>query len=144
MSKLQIILTVGISNSGKTTWAEEYTRNRSDWVNINRDDYRFSLFNRGVRDWSQYKFNRANEKKVTELVDSHVEVCKDLGHNIIISDTNLNPLVVTKWDFWAEANGYELIIKEFHISYDEALKRDNSRVGGIGLSISLIELMKRK
>lgn len=57
MHKPQAILTVGISSSGKTTWAEKFVFENPSWVNINRDDVRFTLFTNGVRDWGKYKFS---------------------------------------------------------------------------------------
>ena len=39
MSKL--VCTIGISGSGKTTWAESLG---VEWYNINRDNHRFKLF----------------------------------------------------------------------------------------------------
>ena len=44
----QCILTVGISGSGKTTWAEQYVAEMQKkgemWVNLNRDDIRETVF----------------------------------------------------------------------------------------------------
>tara|TARA_R110002126_G_scaffold34517_1_gene106800 strand:- start:1033 stop:1944 length:912 start_codon:yes stop_codon:yes gene_type:complete len=142
MSKLKIILTVGISCSGKTTWTNEFIKNRDDWVDLNRDEYRFFLFNNGVRDWSKYKFNRANEKKVTDMINHSLPECVKQNKNIIISDTNLNPKYVEKWKLWAEENDYEFSIKEFPITYDEALKRDNARAGGVGHTVLWSQWLK--
>ena len=135
MSKPVIVLTVGISCSGKRSWAEEYCRNRDDWCNINRDDLRFEMFCSGKRVWDQYKFNRSNEKKVTEAAEQLAFNSSVFKQNIIISDTNLKSSVRNKWKIWAEDNDYEYMIKEFPISWEEAVKRNNQREGGISRSI---------
>ena len=61
--KMKLILTVGISASGKTTWAETQ---KHCMVNINRDNIRFNIVQPGS-DWKTYKHNKKNEKRVTEI-----------------------------------------------------------------------------
>ena len=79
---MKLIMTVGVSASGKTTWAKE----QKHCVNINRDDIRFNIVQPGS-DWSTYKFNKKNEKRVTELeLNAATEVTK-FGSDIIISNT---------------------------------------------------------
>ena len=40
---MKAILTIGVSASGKTTWAEQFVKENEWWVNINRDDIRFTI-----------------------------------------------------------------------------------------------------
>ena len=91
----QLILTVGASCSGKTTWTEQFIEDHygkqytgEDWVNLNRDDIRFNEFCNGVRDWTKYKFTKANENKVTEIIDGIAQEAVKDDFNIIVSDTN--------------------------------------------------------
>lgn len=135
MNKPVILLTVGISASGKTSWTEEFIRNRKDWINLNRDDCRFATFNGGVRNWQQYKFTRANEQRVTDMIDQRAIEASTQRVNLIVSDTNLNPKIRKKWLEWAIANDYEYLIKEFPITFDEARKRDVQREGGVGIEV---------
>lgn len=135
MNKPILLLTVGISGSGKTSWSTEFTRNHGNWVDLNRDDIRFSLFTGGVRDFSQYKFSKQNEKRVTEVIEERAKWARYNKKSIIVSDTNLNPKTRAKWLQWARENDYEYLIKEFPISFDEARKRDTQRVGGVGVEV---------
>lgn len=41
--RLKLILTVGVANSSKTTWAETYCREHPDTVNLSRDHYRYGI-----------------------------------------------------------------------------------------------------
>ena len=124
---MKLILTVGISASGKTTWAES----QKNIVNINRDNIRFSVVQPGS-DWSTYKFNKKNEKRVTELeLNAATEVTK-FGSDIIISNTNLNSKTREFWKDFAKHHNYEFEIKEFPITLEEAIKRDNLRQNGVG------------
>ncbi len=131
----QLILTVGISCSGKTTWSEDFVRNRCDWVNLNRDDVRFNTFTQGKRDWTKYKFNNKNEKRVTNIIDGFSEETVAQGCNIIVSDTNLNEKTRNKWKAFAEQHGYNYSEKAFPIEWEEARKRNQQREGGVSESV---------
>lgn len=130
---MKLILTVGISASGKTTWAEKqkYEHTGNNTININRDDIRFNIVQPGS-DWSTYKFTKANEKQVTEIEMDVAERATRFESNIIISNTNLNPKTRKFWKKFAEEHDYEFEIKEFPITLEEAIKRDNLRQNGVG------------
>ena len=125
--KMKLILTVGISASGKTTWAES----QKNIVNINRDNIRFSVVQPGS-DWSTYKFNKKNEKRVTEIELEVAERAVRFEADIIVSNTNLNPKTREFWKKFAKEYGYEFEIEEFPIALEEAIKRDNLRQNGVG------------
>lgn len=140
----KIILTVGMSCSGKTTWAEGFCRNRDNWVNINRDDIRFDTFTQGVRDWTQYKFNNKNERQVTLIQETMIGYAKEADKNIIISDTNLSERTRNKWALWAKENSYDYEEKEFVVSWEDAKTRNNQRAGGISQSVLRGQYYKMK
>lgn len=131
----KLILTVGMSCSGKTTWAEGFVRNRCGWVNLNRDDVRFNTFTHGERDWTKYKFNNKNEKRVTSIIDGFAGESVAQGCNIIISDTNLNVKTRNKWKAFAEQHGYNYAERPFPVEWEEARKRNQQREGGVSESV---------
>jgi predicted kinase len=135
MNKPQCLLTIGISSSGKSTWAEQFVKDNPNWVNINRDDVRFALFNNGERDWTKYKFNKNSEKRVTEVCDQMIADAVIEDKNIIISDTNLNPKTRKRLEDKLHDYGYEIAHKEFPITFEEAIKRDAQRQGGVGENV---------
>ncbi len=124
---MKLIMTVGISASGKTTWAES----QENSVNINRDDIRFNLVQPGS-DWTTYKFTKMNEARVTEFELSIATAASKFGEDIIVSNTNLNPKTREFWKKFAKEHDYEFEIKEFPITLEEAIKRDNLRQNGVG------------
>lgn len=125
------IITVGISASGKTTWAEKWCR-ENNGVNVNRDDIRFSVIHPGG-DWSSYKFSKEKEKLVTKIQRVICQESYKLGKNLVLSDTNLNKSRVLEWTkFLEEDVGYKVEIKEFPISLEDAWKRDSQRGNGVG------------
>lgn len=130
---MKAILTIGISCSGKSTWAESFTLNHVGWININRDDIRFEYFCDGERNWGKYKWK--HEKAVTKMCndDIHWATLKDM--NIIVSDTNLNPKYRNLLIERLEDYGYDVEIKEFPVDLEEAYKRDRLRPNGVGQEV---------
>lgn len=124
---MKAIITVGISASGKTTWAKEQVH----YMNINRDDIRFNTICPNGN-WNSYKFSKKNEQRVTEIQEQLAYDSAAMERDIIISDTNLNSKTRNKWISFCQSLGYEVEIKEFPISYEEAVKRDRLRANGVG------------
>ena len=129
---MKATLTVGIPGSGKTTWSEEYCR-KNNAVNINRDDIRFSIS--GTRNWSQYKFKGETENMVTAIQTSIAKEAVDKRKEIVISDTNLSQKTREYWERFFKKVGYAIEYKTFHISLEEAWKRDSVRENGVGRDV---------
>lgn len=123
-----ITLTVGISNSGKTTWAEQQV----DILNINRDDQRAEMSGGNL---NAYKFSKAREKAIT-LIQFEMAAWAVLNNkDIIVSDTNLNPKTRAKWAAWAQEQEVELHIKEFPCEPHIAKQRNQKREHSIPVSV---------
>lgn len=132
---MKAIVTIGISASGKTTWAKE----QPGFSVICRDDVRrFILENEGkLRPqenlWSKWNFKR--EKEVTELYWKRVELGASCKLNLILADTNLNPGRREEMKRRLQGLGYEVDTKEFPIDYETAVKRDLNRRDSVGAAI---------
>ena len=132
---MKCILTVGISASGKSTFAAQWVGSDSlRRREINRDHVRFNIVSPGS-DWGTYKMTKGNEKMVTEICDGLIHDYSCLGLDIIISDTNLNGKYRKQLISKLESLGYEVEIKEFPVSLEEAWKRDSLRSNGVGHSV---------
>lgn len=123
MSKL--LLLVGVSGSGKSTYAAELVK--QGWGEVNRDKLRFALFCNGIQDWSKYKFSKERENTVTEYCEAAFVAWVTLGVDVVVSNTNLNQKDHDYWRARAEEAGYEFEVKYFDITLTEALKRDKKR-----------------
>lgn len=126
---------VGISGSGKSTYAKELIA--QGWAEINRDYWRFKQYCNEVNDWSLYKFTKEREAFVTFLCDHDWEYAVDQKLNVIVSNTNLNKKDHNYWKAKAEEVGYEFEVKYFPITLTEALKRDKKR-GGLSVGQDVI------
>lgn len=129
---MKAIICVGISAAGKTTFAKEYAQKHKAIIS-NRDDLRFSLT--GVKDWSEYKFDKKIESAITELQRQMLYEARRVGKDFILSDTNLDE---GRRDIWVkefENYSYEIEIKPFPITLEEAWKRDALRPNGVGQNV---------
>ena len=135
MRKPILYITVGISASGKSTWADKKVQEDAykgiTVVNINRDTIRFNDVLPGS-DWSTYKFTKAREQAVSEIALQQFNDAVAAEYDIIISDTNLNEVYRNAWVERGEENGYQVEIIDFPITLEEAWKRDAARVNGVG------------
>jgi predicted kinase len=129
-------ITVGVSASGKTTWAKEQSA-----VDVNRDWIRFNIVCPGS-DWGNYKFTKARENEVTKIQEQMVMDAYGKDQDVIISDTNLNPKILNKWKSFLADLGYTVEIKEFPVSLEEAWKRDTLRANGVGRDVIYTQYQK--
>lgn len=116
MSK--IIALQGVPASGKTTWANEFVKNKKDWVIVSRDAIREASGNYWVPEREDY---------ITKVEFSQIKTALEENLNVIIDDTNLNPKTIEKLKNLAEECKVEIEFKLFKISYEEALARDEER-----------------
>ena len=81
------IITVGVSGSGKTTWAKK----QSGFAIISRDDIRAEMYYSETGkpfEWSAWKWSK--EDDVTAIQNQKFKTASENGYNIIVADTNLN------------------------------------------------------
>jgi predicted kinase len=139
---MRAIITVGVSASGKTTWARNFVHESMPvrWEILSRDDVRRSMLetihNRKLLPGELWKmWNWKNEKDVSEIINNHIENFAKLGTNLILADTNLSSVhrnnLITK----LVSLGYEVEINEFPVTFEEAIKRDAGRPDGVGYSV---------
>lgn len=78
-----IIITRGLSGSGKTTWSKGFVKKNPTYKRINRDDLRFMLYDGD--------FIAEEEFVVTEARDSLLLMLLDLGYNVVFDEPYLAP-----------------------------------------------------
>lgn len=130
----RLLLCIGISASGKSTYAKELVE-KQGWVEVNRDNARFTLFCEGVQDWGRYKFSKAKEEEVTAYCLNLFQEAVDAGKDVVVSDTNLKQKYHDYWQKLAEGAGYEFQVEYFPVSLEEAWKRDERRPNSVGRNV---------
>lgn len=121
----KLIITCGVSGSGKSTYAKELVK--EGWWEINRDFWRFKQYCGGVQDWSLYKFTKEREAFVTFLCEHDWDYAVDNHKDVVVSNTNLNKKDHDYWKAKADKAGYEFEVRYFPITLTEAMKRDKKR-----------------
>lgn len=125
MKTPHLLLCVGASGSGKTTFAKQFVQEHTNFTNLNRDDIRDNYFRQ------PYKYTKPKEKLVTSLQLAMAGAAVDAGNGVVISDTNLNPKTRATWVQFAESRGLEVVVKTFyepaHVLVNRNLKRADSR-----------------
>lgn len=121
MSKILVLQ--GVPASGKTTWAREFVKGKTDWVIVNRDSLR------NMR--GDYLIS-SQEDYISDIEQSAVEFALKRNLNIIIDATNLNPNTVNKWKTISSNYNAEIEFKEFKITFKEAVERDSKREKPVG------------
>lgn len=120
-NKRKMIITVGVSASGKTTWANQ----QEGFKVICRDNIRSVLF--PEYNTGEYKNKKNKEAMVSESALKQWLFCVNTNKNVIIADTNLNPKYREMWKQRGEDAGYVVEFKDFPITLEEAWKRDQKR-----------------
>jgi predicted kinase len=121
---LKVIIFVGPPAAGKTTTALEMLKRNSDYVRINRDDYRMMLRDERTCDFRV-------ENLITDLCNEAISESLSKKFNVIVDNTNLKEKYLQALiDHVQPLANIEFRI--FDISLDKALERDASREKSVG------------
>lgn len=140
MERPSIVILVGISGCGKTTWCNHYI---SEATILSMDSIRKDVFN-NVSDQS-------HNKDVARIFNKQLEDEIALKHNIVIDNTNINIRYID--DIVNKSKGYDIILYLFDNSLDwqkcfNRVKNDNtdrSRTDKVFVSGKpLIQVMSEK
>lgn len=133
MLKGKIKATVGLSASGKSTWAHsEWLKDPLNTVIIERDTIRNLLFGFDDKSISKYyeleDLNKL-EKEVTKYQNTLIYDSLEQGKTVILSNTHLNrKRDLESLKYW----NVPVEVKVFPITLKEALTRDMGRVRQVG------------
>lgn len=139
----KLIVTRGVSASGKTTWAKEHAKNcNHPVVIVSRDDIRWDIMkDRGLvpcwKNWS-WKDEGLVNKIRSESIEDVLSVCEDLSIEdivIVLCDTNLKAHYFEEECRRFYELGWEVEIKRFDVSWEEAVERDLNREHPVGSSV---------
>ena len=120
----KLIILQGIPASGKSTWAKQWVEeDPKTRVIVNRDSIRRGL---GVY-WVP-----SREVLVSSIEEHSVFEALDMGYDVCLDATNLNPNYLEKWKEIADLLNSPIEYKKFDISLEEALERDKNREFPVG------------
>lgn len=131
----KLIVLVGISGSGKSTYASSLVReNPSEYTIVNRDKIRELIFGYTEETISSY-YKRDDlgklEKQVTLYEDTLIHEGLNLGKTVIVDATHLEKRYLERFKFWNVPIEY----RYFEISPQEAFARDYKRTRKVGTEV---------
>lgn len=133
----KLIITRGVSGSGKSTWAREQNA-----AVVSRDDIRFTQF--GDNDKDYYTVDKAvlfeRENLVTIIQDAMIVALLKNGKDVIVDNTNIEWKYVKALAKLGARCGAEVEVKTFEVSLAVAQQRDNMRgmLGGRSVGPDII------
>lgn len=125
--KKTIKILKGLPASGKSTYAKELAS--KGWVRTNKDDIRKMLYGDN--------FKRKNEKQVIRIRDAIIRDTLAVGKNVVVDDTNLNPVHISSINKIAKEFDANVIIDDsfLNVPISECIKRDLKRPNSVGQSV---------
>lgn len=117
-----LIITIGISGSGKSTWSSNFLKNNLNYLRINRDDIRKTM----VGSLEEY-YTRKDLHQLEAIVsDIEEQLFMNYGSyvkSVIVDNTNLNQKVIKSWIKHANYYNYDINFKLFDCELREAQQR---------------------
>ena len=113
MSKLLVLQ--GPPASFKSSFARNFIKEHERWIIVNRDSIRESLGEYWVPE---------RENLVSKIERDSIISGIEMGWNVIIDATNLNPKTIAKWEAVADEYKCEIEYKQFWIPFHEAIEND--------------------
>jgi predicted kinase len=119
----KLILTKGLPASGKTTWVnEQVAGSNGKIININKDDLR-AMLHAG-------KGSKYRESFVIEVQETLTKLAFEAGHDVIWSDTNLNPIHENRARTLSDC--VEIVDHFLQVSIEDCISRDKNRINPVG------------
>lgn len=113
----KIIFTVGTPGCGKSTWAKNYREQNPNFIILERDDIRFSLFG---------QTSLSDEDVVTDIINDSAFRALSAKKNIIFSNTNVNAQHLAK-DIERYSTLADIEFKVFDVDFATCLLWNNKR-----------------
>jgi predicted kinase len=135
MQHIQIL--IGISGSGKSTYARQFVQENPTYLRLNRDDLRRSLVSVPLNDYWRWDSKRKDriERAVSVLEKTALTAALDGGWNIILDNTHLRRKYITDILKQVENRSVTVTFRCFDVPLDEAIRRDAARPDVVGEAV---------
>ncbi len=135
---MKIILPIGISGSGKSTWVRRYIKNdiEQKTVIVSRDAIRLSLYGLSNETYSEYYAEpsdvmKKREKVVSKFANSQIWFAINSGLDVIVDNTHLRKAYINEYKKY----GVEIELVIFDATEEEAVKCDLKRTKTVGSDV---------
>lgn len=124
---IELKILVGISASGKSTWAKDFVAKNDNWCIVSRDDLRYAWQNRGV-------VSDKLEGLITEMVKHQIETLINHGYNVIYDATNLKAQYINSIANIVKHSA-KVTFQIFDVPKEVAIERDSNRERKVGKDV---------
>lgn len=87
---MKIIITLGISGSGKSSWSEQFIKDNENYIRLNRDSIRECFIPNHVYTWYKRDDVKNLERLVSASIDSLIKISNHFDKDIVIDNTHVN------------------------------------------------------
>ena len=141
--KLEIL--VGVSGSGKSTYAKkEFNKDVDNVLIVNRDSIRDLLFGYSDENIHEY-YKRSDlnslEKKVTAFEDTMIYEGIEMGKHIIVDATHLSVIYLKRFSYWSTPTYITIFYTE---DIKTCFERDDKRTRKVGRDVISSQYKKFK
>lgn len=131
-----VIFTIGVSASGKSTWAADFSHG-TDCTIIERDRIRQFVFTNSFNEpfkWKDWNWNFEPQINTIQQMLIGNAIKSNSINTIIISDTNVRAKSINDIIECCEQHNTEIkyYYKLFDVDINEAIERDSKRVHTVG------------
>lgn len=137
MKKIKIV--VGLSGSGKSTWAKEFCKNNPEWLRINRDDIRKSMLMVPLNEYHQWE--SAAKYRIEKLVtEQHnqlmINALRD-GWHVILDNTHLKQSYINEYKklLTEKFESFEISYQLMDVPLEICLENDKKREDVVGETV---------
>ncbi|MFN8354804.1 MAG: AAA family ATPase [Spirosomataceae bacterium] len=142
----KILILIGISGSGKSTWAKQFCRDNPNWLRINKDDIRKSMLSVSLNEY--HTWEKSEKYRIEKLVDEQQNLliinALHNGWNVLIDNTHLKLSYLNEYRkmLVERFEEVEISYQLFEVPLDECLKNDQNRMDVVGESVILQQVEK--
>jgi predicted kinase len=144
----KIIITIGISGSGKSSWAKAFCQENPNFLRINRDDIRKSMLSISLNEYHTWS-NEAKfriESLVTKQHNQLLISALQSGWQVVLDNTHLKASAINDYRKLLSEHfeAFELEYKVFDTSLEQCLLNDKNRADVVGETVILQQVEKLK
>ncbi len=124
----KLIMCKGLPASGTSTWSKQYQAEKPNMVRVNKDELR-SMLHDG-------KHSKGREGFVLTVRNCVIEQALLQGNDVIVDDTNLNPIHETFLRELSARYKAEFVIQDFtDVAIETCIAQDLKRINSVGSAV---------
>lgn len=125
---MKVIINIGISGSGKSTWTADFLQQNLNFIRINRDDIRKTCVGNLNGYYQRKDFNLLEKKVISQIEAEIFTLGISCGKSIIIDNTNLKQSYINIWikmcEFYKIPIEFKLFDCELNVAKNRVIRRD--------------------